>query len=243
MPTLLLRLAAPMQSWGDESKYDVRRTLREPTKSGVVGLLAAALGLRRGQDEEIMRLSRALRMGVRVEQEGEVQTDFHTVKGFSRNTKGEIRYEKDGTPILGSSYLTYRDYLNDAVFLVGLESEDGTLLQALEQALHRPAFPLYLGRRSCPPTLPLTLGLRTGSLEETLKTEPWHAAERIVRRGLPRAGLRLILEEKPGIAARARMRDEPLSFSPLHRSYGYRALQQEQRARPGQTQHDAMSEL
>lgn len=47
MATLLLRLAAPLQSWGSDSKFETRKTDREPTKSGVVGLLAAALGLRR----------------------------------------------------------------------------------------------------------------------------------------------------------------------------------------------------
>ena len=51
MATLLLRLAAPLQSWGSDSKFETRKTDREPTKSGVVGLLAAALGLRRDDTE------------------------------------------------------------------------------------------------------------------------------------------------------------------------------------------------
>ena len=67
MATLLLRLAAPLQSWGAESKFDTRRTGREPTKSGVIGLLAAALGIRRDADAEIQGLSAALRFGVRVD--------------------------------------------------------------------------------------------------------------------------------------------------------------------------------
>ena len=65
MATLLLRLAAPMQSWGDESKYDIRQTGKTPSKSGVIGMLAAALGLRR-DSEEIPALSAALRMGARI---------------------------------------------------------------------------------------------------------------------------------------------------------------------------------
>jgi CRISPR system Cascade subunit CasD len=44
MPVLLLRLAAPLQSWGVESKFDTRRTLGYPTKSGVIGLVASAMG-------------------------------------------------------------------------------------------------------------------------------------------------------------------------------------------------------
>ena len=257
MSTLLLRLAArmgtptgegkltaPMQSWGDESKFTTRRTLREPTKSGVVGLLGAAMGIRREQDEEIARLNRALRMGVRVDQEGEVRTDFHMVKDFKRaNNKGEIRYEKDGAPMPNNGYVTYRDYLHDAVFLVGLESEDTALLQSLAAALMRPAFALYLGRRSCPPTLPLLLGVRECALEDALRAEPWQAAKHLKRRGMPKAGLRLLIEEKPGTVAQARQRDVPLSFNPQHRRHGFRALQQEQRVLLEANEHDAMAEL
>ena len=143
MATLLLRLAAPLQAWGADSKFETRKTAREPTKSGVIGLLAAALGLRRDETEPLTRLAQ-LRFGVRVEREGQLLVDFH----MARNE------EKD------RSYVTYRHYLEDAVFLVGLESEDTALLQELAEALTHPVFPLYLGRRACPPTLPLCLGLR-----------------------------------------------------------------------------------
>ena len=69
MATLLLRLAAPLQAWGADSKFETRKTNREPTKSGVIGLLAAALGLRRDESEGLARLT-GLRFGVRVEREG-----------------------------------------------------------------------------------------------------------------------------------------------------------------------------
>ena len=153
MATLLLRLAAPLQSWGSDSKFETRKTDREPTKSGVVGLLAAALGLRRDDTEGLARLN-GLRFAVRADQEGSLLVDFHTAK--SRDT----------------SYVTYRHYLQDAVFLAGLESEDEALLWELEAALRHPVYPLYLGRRSCPPTLPLCLGIRQGSLLDVLRTEP-----------------------------------------------------------------------
>ena len=97
MATLLLRLAAPLQSWGSDSKFETRKTDREPTKSGVVGLLAAALGLRRDDTEGLARLN-GLRFAVRADQEGSLLVDFHTAK--SRDT----------------SYVTYRHYLQDAVF-------------------------------------------------------------------------------------------------------------------------------
>ena len=155
MATLLLRLAAPLQAWGADSKFETRKTNREPTKSGVIGLLAAALGLRRDESEALARLAQ-LRFGVRVEREGQLLVDYHIAKTQDQKT----------------SYVTYRHYLQDAVFLAGIESEDTALLQQLQQALLHPAFPLYLGRRSCPPTLPLCLGIRQGSLLDVLRTEP-----------------------------------------------------------------------
>ena len=76
MSTLLLRLAAPLQAWGINSKFDIRKTEREPSKSGVVGLLAAALGRRR--DESLDDLT-ALTFGIRSDKEGELLKDFHMV--------------------------------------------------------------------------------------------------------------------------------------------------------------------
>src|SRR5690554_5614048 len=99
MSTLLLRLAAPMQGWGVDT-FERRGTERIPTKSGVVGLLASALGRRR--NESIDDLTK-LRFGVRVDREGTLLRDFHT----ARSQK--------------SAYVTIRYYLSDAVFLVGLE--------------------------------------------------------------------------------------------------------------------------
>ena len=170
MATLLLRLAAPLQAWGSDSKFETRKTDREPTKSGVVGLLAAALGLRRDDTEGLARLN-GLRFAVRADQEGSLLVDFHTAK--SRDT----------------SYVTYRHYLQDAVFLAGLESGDEALLRELEAALRHPVYPLYLGRRSCPPTLPLCLGIRQGSLLDVLRTEPMQGRKReAAHRGRRRPG-------------------------------------------------------
>lgn len=159
MATLLLRLAAPLQSWGADSKFETRKTNREPTKSGVIGLLAAALGLRRDDAAGLARLN-GLHFAVRADREGSLLVDFHTANREEDRKKGK------------APYVTYRHYLQDAVFLVGLESEDTALLQELETALKHPVYPLYLGRRSCPPTLPLCLGIRAGELLDTLRAEP-----------------------------------------------------------------------
>lgn len=85
MATLLLRLAAPLQAWGADSKFETRKTGREPTKSGVIGLLAAALGLRRDEREALLRLT-GLRFGVRVEREGQLLVDYHTAKTQDEKT-------------------------------------------------------------------------------------------------------------------------------------------------------------
>ena len=227
MATLLLRLAAPLQSWGTDSKFDTRRTGREPSKSGVIGLLAAALGIRRDEDVKIQALSAALRFGVRVDNEGELLRDFHMA-------------HSEKTP-----YVTNRYYLSDAVFLVGLESDDAALLDRLEDALRHPAFPLFLGRRSCPPTPPLSLGVRDGALLTVLREEP-----RISYEGKQSAALRIVTDGAPGERNTGIQRDVPVSFDPCHRRFADRAVTQrgfvtppEKTAVPRGTEHDPMAEL
>ena len=192
----------------------------EPTKSGVVGLLAAALGLRRDEREALTRLT-GLRFGVRVEREGQLLVDYHTAKTQDEKT----------------SYVTYRHYLQDAVFLAGIESTDTALLQQLQQALLHPAFPLYLGRRCCPPTLPLCLGVRPGSLQEVLQAEPPLC---------PGRQSRILLDADPLEPGTAPQRDVPVSFDPHHRQYGYRSVRelwQKMPDSPETTEHDPFREL
>mgnify|MGYP002600596367 CR=1 FL=1 len=233
MATLLLRLAAPLQSWGSDSKFETRKTDREPTKSGVVGLLAAALGLRRDDTEGLARLN-GLHFAVRADREGSLLVDFHTAK--SRDT----------------SYVTYRHYLQDAVFLAGLESEDEALLRELEAALRHPVYPLYLGRRSCPPTLPLCLGLRAGKLLDTLRAEPLLVKQRNgaplrMQGRKPETGkLRIVADADPADPAAVPRQDLPVSFSPVHRQYGFRPVREWRLDRPEMpepTEHDPMAEL
>ena len=221
MATLLLRLAAPLQAWGADSKFETRKTGREPTKSGVIGLLAAALGLRRDESEQLSRLAQ-LQFGVRIEREGRLLVDFH----MARNE------EKD------RSYVTYRHYLEDAVFLVGLESDEETLLRTLEEALTHPAFPLYLGRRACPPTLPLCLGLRQKGLLDALQEEPALC---------PGGPTRIVIDAAPQEPGAVPLRDVPLSYDPRHRQYGYRSARElvfrQTAEAPENTAHDPFCEL
>ncbi len=212
MPTLLLRLAAPMQSWGYDCKFEERRTGNEPTKSGVVGMVAAALGIKR--DADLSKLN-ALRFGVRSDREGILLKDFHTAKA-----------KKD-------SYITYRYYLCDAVFLVGLESDNKTFLEEIESALNAPTFPLFLGRRSCPPTLPLTKKIIDCSLKQALENEP--ALIKNIKNPV-----KIQIENQTGTQIK---QDLAVSFSPYKRLYGYRKFEEYYINIDTQTQHDAMSEL
>ena len=233
MATLLLRLAAPLQSWGADSKFETRKTNRKPTKSGVIGLLAAALGLRRDDAAGLARLN-GLHFAVRADREGSLLVDFHTANRLSERQQKENR-EKGKKP--EAPYVTYRHYLQDAVFLVGLESEDTALLLQLQDALQHPAFPLYLGRRSCPPALPLCLGLRQGSLQEVLQTEPPLCPGKLCR---------MVLDADPQEPGAAVQRDVPVSFDPHHRQYGYRSARElwlTMSDGPESTGHDPFREL
>jgi CRISPR system Cascade subunit CasD len=185
MPTLLLRLAAPMQSWGTTSRFDERDSQLEPSKSGVIGLLCAALG--RDRAEPVDDLA-ALRMGVRADREGLLMRDYQTATGVLIAT-GKVDMDR--------TVVSPRYYLADAAFLVGLQSEDATLLAALRAALRTPRWPLALGRKAFVPTQPVWLddppfhGLHPGGLEDALREQPRIAPARREHRDQP---LRLLLE-------------------------------------------------
>src|SRR5712692_7386423 len=140
MSTLLLRLAGPMQSWGTQSRFSIRDTGLEPSKSGVIGLLCAALGKPRAETlndgwpplEELA----GLRMGVRVQQPGIPQTDYHTAGGTHRNGDKYGVIKADGKSV--GTVVSHRHYLADADFLVGLEGGDDDLLHRLDKALANP---------------------------------------------------------------------------------------------------------
>lgn len=125
-----------MQSWGYRSRFDYRDTALEPTRSGVIGLICAAMGIARGED--ISRFD-ALRMGVRVDNEGRPERDYHTALDV-------IKADGSGTGTVQS----YRDYLADASFTVGLECADKALLGEIAKALAAPKWPLFLGRKAFP---------------------------------------------------------------------------------------------
>lgn len=206
MSVLLMRLAGPMQSWGTRSRFTNRDTDLEPSKSGVVGLICAAMG--RSRDNPVDDLA-GLRMGVRVDREGLVASDYHT-------TLDIIRADSSGK----GTELSTRYYLSDADFLVGLEGNNWSLLEQIDLALASPVWPLYLGRKSFVPGCPVRLpdGLRSDQdLETALYTYPLALRPREHR---PEQ-LRLELEVAYGEGGRVKQ-DQPQPLSFRERSFGLR---------------------
>lgn len=205
MSVLLLRLAGPMQAWGDASRFTTRQTRTEPTKSGVIGLLAAAQGRRRTDPIEDLA---ALAFGVRVDQRGRIERDFQTA----------IQWQ---TPRRASMPLSYRYHLTDAVFVAAVAGEEA-LVGALDAAVRTPTFPLYLGRRACAPVGEMSLGIHPGDLEQALREAPWQASTWYRREQGREVHLDLVLDASPGEAGDASVRDVPLSYDPTRRGYGWR---------------------
>ncbi len=181
MATLLMRLQGPMQSWGTTSRFDERDTQLEPSKSGVLGLVCAALG--RDRREPVEDLA-ALRLGIRVDREGIPMRDYQTATGV---------LIASGKPDLRRTVVSPRFYLSDAAFLAGLEGDDALLAQ-IHAALRAPVWPLSLGRKSFAPGLPVWLadGLSSLGLEQALAEYPRLATAHFADRGKP---VRCLLED------------------------------------------------
>lgn len=217
LASLALCFDAPMQSWGQRARFVVRDTAAEPTKSGVIGLLAAARGVARVDDAAIAELAQ-FRMGVRVDREGTVERDYHTVQNVP-DTEGKHNRGVE----------SWRYYLADALFLTVIEGQE-TELSRLYQALANPRWPLYLGRRAFLPARPI---VGTGeppaiirrSIEEVLATYPWLENQPHIRnaaeRGEPR-WLRTVTDTNAGDPAAELRNDYPLSFASGNRRHGPR---------------------
>ncbi|RLL67925.1 type I-E CRISPR-associated protein Cas5/CasD [Streptomyces sp. Z26] len=228
MSVLLLQLAGPLQSWGTASRFPRRSTEAAPTKSGVVGLLAAALGRPRTADMSDLA---ALRFGVRIDQPGTRVRDFHTA---------HHQVSDKAMPV------TERFYLADAVFLAAVEGQRA-LVEELRSAVRAPHFLPFLGRRACPPARPLDLAVRHDvTLEEALREQPWLASP-WYRRRVEAAPERLpvVVDSGPGDPPGDIVADQPLSFDPRHRRYARRTVQRGTVPGPGPTvpAHDPMPSL
>lgn len=200
MPTLLLRMRAPMMSWGDHSRFTIRDSRREPTKSAVIGLLCAALGRPRWKPVHDLA---SLKMGVRVNQEGVVQCDYHTVMDSIKSSGSK-----------GDTVISQRYYVADADYLVGLEGDLATLAP-LDAALETPHWQLYFGRKSFVPSQPVRIGVVNFPLEEALKRHPHNEQQ---SRRFPQQ-LRYVLEVADSLDVR---QDVPIDWQ--KRLFGSRCV-------------------
>ena len=220
MPVLLMRLEGPMQSWGTQSRFTVRDTGREPSKSGVIGLLCAALGIERNDRERLADLA-AMRMAVRIDRPGVILRDFHTAGGGAwKSRRYGVAKASGATP---DTVTSTRYYLSDASFLVALQAEDRALLEACDRALRMPTWPLYLGRKSFVPGTPVPIpesGIReTDDLMGALSAEPL----RLRRREDPGERLRCVMEVD-AFEAEVR-RDDPHCFQNGERRFDLRHVE------------------
>ncbi|MEP9395325.1 type I-E CRISPR-associated protein Cas5/CasD [Gordonia sp. VNQ95] len=225
MTTLSICLAGPMQAWGAASRFTNRETRPEPTKSGVLGLLAAAQGIRRTESiEHLLGLS----FGVRIDQPGTLMRDFQVARSL------------DGKRTMP---LSNRYYLADAIFVSAVEGEK-ELVQSLSDAIKRPAYPLYLGRRSCPPSRPLFLEVSDAPMARVLESTPWQASADYRGKQGKTVGLRIVVDGRPGSGDT--VRDVPVSFDPRRREYAWRHVEERWVAvenADGRDLHDPMAIL
>lgn len=161
---LIFRLYGPMASWGDIAVGSYRPTFDHPSKSAIFGLLAAALGIRRDEEEKQLELVSGYNYGVLINSAGLMLRDYHTSQvpsaGTGRNRKtfftrkDELATSKDEL----NTILSTRDYYCDSLYTVILSSREDNppySLDALAKAIKEPSFSMYLGRKSCPLALPL----------------------------------------------------------------------------------------
>jgi CRISPR system Cascade subunit CasD len=231
--SLVLRLAGPMQSWGGQSQFNRRDTQPEPTKGGVLGLLAAAYGLRRRDPIEALL---GLTFGVRTDRPGTMLRDYHTVSTLDGTPLPSAQVTGKGvqkrTTPAKYTHVTTRYYLQDAVFVAAVNGPLA-LLEALATAIRQPAFPLALGRRSCPPTQPLLLidgqrgtDLWLGDVLGVLMRVPWQASTRKP----PTSRLPITVDDPAGDDVRT---DLPTSFDPHRRAFTTRTVKHHWAAPPG----------
>lgn len=212
MKTATIRLTAPLQSYGNQASFNQRTSDNYPSKSAVIGIIAAALGYRR-DDARILQLNNLL-FAVRIEQSGNMMTEFQTVE-----------YQKSSTKT--ARKLTYREFIQDAVFMVAIGSDNDHEIEKIVSALKHPKFQLYLGRRSNPPAGPLMI--ETYDEENPLQVleklswqaEPWYQKRLRAPKFLTRIIADAELNPENNITI---IKDKVGSFNQKNRYYQYRPV-------------------
>ena len=217
MKTILLKLSGPLQSYGTSSYFQTRYTDYYPSKSAVLGLLAACLGYRRDEEEKLRELS-TLKFAVRIDQQGGLLKDYHIAI-----TDKEIVE-------IPQTYVTNRYYLEDALFVVALSGMN-ELIDTLIEAIKSPYFQPFMGRRSLPVPVDFFLGECAEDILDSLRNLPWQAAhwykKKKRKQGIgEKISLEVYTDEemlKDEKISRSKLRrDIPISFSQKGRQFAFR---------------------
>lgn len=211
MKTLLLKFAGPLQSWGTDSKFETRYTDFYPSKSAVIGMIAASFGYRRDEDEKIKKLN-DLDFAVRVDQRGNLLRDYQIATAY----KPDGRFERN--------YVTNRYYLEDAIFVIAIGGEDD-FIDKIEQSLKNPYFQTFFGKRSNPINPDFILDKTNQGVAESLENISWQAGNWYKKEYKNKSMVELevyidgdLIKESVSKFRKDRVE----SFSQKHRQFGYR---------------------
>lgn len=206
--TILLKLAGPLQSWGTNSHFETRHTDLYPSKSGILGIVAGSLGLKRDDNTNIKKLNELL-FATRIDQEGMILRDFQI----------SAKYKANGT--FERNYVSNRYYLSDAIFIVSLSHEDKEYIQKIYQALKKPYFQQFMGRRSLPVNYDFIISVEDEEPIKLLKEIPWQANKYYQSRHSNELTIyadKKLIDNKTEILRK----DNVLSFSQKNREFEYR---------------------
>ena len=221
---LVFQLQGPMASWGEPAPGEVRHTHPLPSRSALLGLLAAALGIRRDEEQRLAEFNRHYQFLVCANAKSHWMRDYHTVQVPKENRKTRYFTRRDELrrdPLLLQTTLSRRDFYCDGYWLVMVAMTEGApySLTALQQALTQPVFPLFLGRKSHPLALPLWPHCFRGRIEEVLTQAQSHYRQALQKLEVMAAFITELQPwcwwegDHPGLTVTAvtQRRDQPLS--------------------------------
>lgn len=236
MKTITIKLTSPLQSYGNEAKFNRRTSYHYPSKSAIVGIIAASFGYKRN-DKRIKSLAK-LKFAVRIDQPAQTLTDFQVVE-----------YHKSSTNL--AKKVTHREYLQDAIYLIAISSDNDELIDQIKYALRHPKFQIYLGRKANVPAGVLQIEeFKNKSIPCVLTEMPWQAAKWYQKRNYSHEYSAEIIGDADLIDGYdSLIRDEIGSFDRNHRYHTYRAISttrislKNENYKEDSTNHDIMSFL
>ena len=212
MKTIVMKFCGPLQSWGTGSNFETRHTDFYPSKSAVIGMIAASKGYKRDNTTSLSRLNE-LDFAVRVDQNANLMRDYHIAR----------QYKKNGD--FDRTYVTNRYYLEDAIFTVAISHKDDSFIDDILYALKHPYFQTYMGRRSLPLTYDFIICVTDKNPVDSLKSLEWQASSWFKNKYKREKVIALELyadsDLLEGIKGSLR-KDRVLSFSQKDRKFGFR---------------------